>query len=779
MKRLLYFIIFISNFTYSQVSKPQHDPPEIINKYTEVLLFDECNNAINVMNDSLFNVGDTVLLIQMKGAVIDTSNTASFGTILDYKNAGNYEFNYISSKSGNKLAFKNRLTKTYDIPSGVVQLIRVPFLTNPNFFGGLTCMRWDGTKGGVLAVITKNGLTCSWDIDVSGMGFRGGEGYNAVLPLSNCFETNYNYPAANQLAAFKGESIASISQNISKGKGSSAGGGGGGLSHNSGGGGGGNAGSGGFGGYQSDTCGNAPFDNRGVGGKNLLYNASANKIFMGGGGGAGHADNTGLNFPQPGGGAGGGIAIIITDSLYMYTHKILSIGNDGQYCYSPDCNDGMGGAGAGGTILMVINKIIDTVTIQTNGGNGAHVLGSIASGGKVGPGGGVGGGAFFINSSSLPANATLINNYGINGHLAANSLNPWGATSGTSGLNFFNLVLPFDTVLFKSNIDSVRISDSLLSCNSFNFKGFAFTNLNPITSWYWDFNDGNTALTQNTTHDYLTGNTFSVKLIATDINGCKDSITDIINSKIVFIDAGQNSSLCSNTAVSVTLNGSGTGIYSWTPAQYLNDSTQLNPIATIDTTTTFYFSITSTGNNCQVKDSVKIVVNASPVLSISKSNDINCNLPYTKLNVTGASQYLWSPASSLNSNSIHNPIANPSITTTYFVTGTNNNGCNAKDSITVIADFSIGNILLPNSFTPNGDGLNDCYGISYYRDIQNLTFIIYNRFGEKVFETKNAAECWDGNYKGQQLDQGNYVYYLRAKTLCKEVIKKGSVLLVR
>ena len=97
MKRLIFLFILISNVTYGQIldhavpnskkntiNRPQHEPPEIINAYTEVLLLDECNNSIKVQNDSAFNVGDTVLLIQMKGAIIDTSNTAAFGTIIDY-----------------------------------------------------------------------------------------------------------------------------------------------------------------------------------------------------------------------------------------------------------------------------------------------------------------------------------------------------------------------------------------------------------------------------------------------------------------------------------------------------------------------------------------------------------------------------------------------------------------------------------------------------------------------------------------------------------------------
>ena len=79
MKKFLSFIILISNFTYSQVNRPDHDPPETINAYAAVLAFDICTNTITVSDAARFNPGDTVLMIQMKGAIMDTSNTPAFG----------------------------------------------------------------------------------------------------------------------------------------------------------------------------------------------------------------------------------------------------------------------------------------------------------------------------------------------------------------------------------------------------------------------------------------------------------------------------------------------------------------------------------------------------------------------------------------------------------------------------------------------------------------------------------------------------------------------------
>ncbi len=930
MRFFSFFIILVSNFAYSQViNRPQHDPPETINKYTAVLAFDICTNTITVSDATEFNAGDTVLLIQMKGAIIDTSNTAAFGTVLDYGNAGNYEFNFISAKSGNQLTFKNKLTRTYDIPNGVVQLVRIPKYKSAYFSGGLVPLAWDGATGGIVCVYASLSINSVENIDASNRGFRGAAGYNASS--STCNQNNYYYPASSQFAALKGESIGSVPQNMLKGKGSFAGAGGGGNSHNSGGGGGGNGGAGGNGGNQSDSCNPAPFNNGGIGGKSLQYNSAVNKIFMGSGGGGGHVENAAY---APPGGAGGGIIIIITGDLDLLGERIIADGENGINCTSLACNDGSSGGGAGGTILLSVANVLTPVNMECKGGQGANMYGSIVPGGRAGPGGGGGGGVLYSKGNALPANITYVADGGANGVIQQDANNAWGATAGTAGINFFNLILPYDTVLFKPNIDSVRIQDSVAYCNNVQFTGLGFTNTYPVASWQWYFGDGGTANSQNAIHNYNAVGNYNVKLVVTDINGCKDSITTSINTAGAMIaDAGTDSSLCAGGPVSIVLNGNGTGSYSWSPAAVFNNNTLQNPTATINTTTKFYLTV-SNGTGCSAVDSVTIMINKNPLvktlkdtsicknatliltttgavnynwspgiyvsdstvaspqyidtaahtlfvsgidlngcmatdtikvdvktpttfiappgkttcmgkpvqlngnngnafqyvwspafylsdpnikdpvanppvttaytvtitdnacnysssfavnatvlplpfINATKSNDINCNKPFAQLKASAASAYTWAPAYALSNSSIANPIANPAITTTYFVTAADSNGCTNTDSVTLMVNFVNSGILLPNSFTPNGDGNNDCFGIRYYRDVQDLEFVIYNRYGITVFETHNAAACWNGRYKGQPADPGSYVYFIRAKTLCGNVVKKGSVMLLR
>jgi gliding motility-associated-like protein len=831
----------------------------IINAYTPVLGYEPCGNKITVENAGPFNIGDTVLMIQMKGAVIDSNNNASFGTITNYNNAGNYEYNYVKGKSGNVIELKNIFLRNYSIPAGKVQLIRVPYYQNANVITTLTCLPWDGNKGGVLVMNIAGDLTLNANIDVSGKGFRGGVGFNIQNSSLNCHQNSYfglgpNNPAAGE----KGESIALLSNNLLCGKGSPAGGGGGALGHNSGGGGGGNGGVGGFGGYQLHACGNAPFDNRGIGGKALAYNSSTNKIFLGSGGGAGQADNVG-NTPSSGGN-GGGIIIIQSNRLLSNGRKIHNNGTNGVPCTMPpsvDCHDGMGGGGAGGTVLLSINQFVDNSTIENIGGNGANMIGSVPLGGKIGAGGGGGGGLLFLKASALPANISNTNTGGLNGVLTTDNNNPWGATPGQSGTTLFNLVLPFTSELFKPNIDSVRIKDSLVTCSNFDLKGLGFINREPIATWEWHFGDGGTANTQNTTHNYLTPGNYTIKLIVTDINGCKDSITRDVMASIMTMDAGPADTICETASITLQSTANGASSYSWTPTTGLNNPSILNPVAS-PTATTTYFLTTTNAAGCILTDSVRIEVRASsgfsinppldlcinntvqllaaggdlytwspaasldnasianpiasplssthytvnivdtlcgfsstlstnitvrplPIVNASKSNDLDCSTTQSQLNATGALDYLWSPAATLNNPAISSPIARPITNTSYLVTGTDLYGCINKDSVTVlVTKQNKGGYLMPTAFTPNNDGLNDCYGIKYWGAIQNLEFSIYNRWGQRVFFTTNPTVCWDGTVAGVKQNPGVFVFMIKARTECEpNVFQKGTFVLIR
>jgi len=90
-----------------------------------------------------------------------------------------------------------------------------------------------------------------------------------------------------------------------------------------------------------------------------------------------------------------------------------------------------------------------------------------------------------------------------------------------------------------------------------------------------------------------------------------------------------------------------------------------------------------------------------------------------------------------------------------------------------------GELFVPNAFSPDNNGENDMECV-YGRCIEKLYFAIYDRWGEKVFETTDLKQCWDGSYKGKQMNTAVFVYYLKATlTTGEEITKKGNISLLR
>ena len=266
----------------------------------------------------------------------------------------------------------------------------------------------------------------------------------------------------------------------------------------------------------------------------------------------------------------------------------------------------------------------------------------------------------------------------------------------------------------------------------------------------------------------------------TDINTCQstDSVRIDLRPDPVF-SVTSAAAICTNG--SVRLQASGGNTYLWQPSAGLNFTNIPNPLASPTTTTPY--SVTITENACNQSQTLNttVTVNPFPQVIAFKSNDIDCSNDRSQLSATGASQYSWSPASTLSNPSIANPISTPTATTDYIVKGTDVNGCAANDTISVkVLSENKGGYLMPTAFTPNKDGLNDCYRVSHWGIIENIEFSIYNRWGQLVFFTKDATQCWDGTFKGLPQDPGVFVYMVKANTSCeKNIFRKGTFVLIR
>lgn len=170
-------------------------------------------------------------------------------------------------------------------------------------------------------------------------------------------------------------------------------------------------------------------------------------------------------------------------------------------------------------------------------------------------------------------------------------------------------------------------------------------------------------------------------------------------------------------------------------------------------------------------------------LNIIKSNDIDCENKVTELSIEDFAfeKLIWSPNNNIDNLEGKLVKVNPKESTTYYITATDTLGCIYNDSILVLVNAidSIG--FFPNVFTPNNDGANDCLPINSMARLLSVDFVVFNRWGDKVFETTNTNLCWRGiTNNGEELPVGVYYYILNGKTECDQSVNfHGSITIIR
>jgi gliding motility-associated-like protein len=299
------------------------------------------------------------------------------------------------------------------------------------------------------------------------------------------------------------------------------------------------------------------------------------------------------------------------------------------------------------------------------------------------------------------------------------------------------------------------------------------------TSYMWNPDPSLSNLNTNNPVATPTGNSTYYFTVYDQFNcSTSDSIKLRIRPLPVF-NVNADNTICLGQAV--TLSSSGGDQYFWQPTTGISNNLLSNPIASPVSTTLYTVKIIESICKDSASLTTKINVFPLPEVHASSSNDINCNLPSSQLKAIGAITYLWQPGAGLSDSLIGNPIANVNKSTFFTVKGTDGNGCSNYDTV-LVAAVKAGDLLftLPNAFTPNGDGKNDCFGLKRFTGLfQGLQFSIYNRLGQRIFYSTNPADCWDGTYKGKMQDPGGFVYILKASSFCGVIFKKGVVMLIR
>jgi gliding motility-associated-like protein len=195
-------------------------------------------------------------------------------------------------------------------------------------------------------------------------------------------------------------------------------------------------------------------------------------------------------------------------------------------------------------------------------------------------------------------------------------------------------------------------------------------------------------------------------------------------------------------------------------------------------------AVNSTG--CSDTTTKTIYVNPLPVVNMPGQMTVQNGFPVTipATYSPNTINWSWSPLPGLSCTNCPTPDAGPKFNTTYIVTFTDDNGCTNAGSIEIIVICKNGNLFIPNTFSPNGDGSNDRFyprgkGLERVRSLR-----IFNRWGEVVFEKRefpvnDPLSGWDGTFKGKKPQADVYVYQVEVFCENGDIIRiNGNIALI-
>ncbi len=470
----------------------------------------------------------------------------------------------------------------------------------------------------------------------------------------------------------------------------------------------------------------------------------------------------------------------------------IELTSDGGYIVAGGTN----GFGAGGTdvYLIKIDSIGNVLWSKAYGGTGDDYGNAL----KV-----TSDGSYIIMGSTNSFGAGDLDIYLIktdsNGNSDCNYMNANTQVSSGSIVNNITMLVTSGTTTTNTTImvTSPSSSDSNLCNIEADFftadtiicEGdcIDFTDLSTgdsITGWAWTFWG---ATPGSSTDQYPTGicydtvGTYDVMLIATSASDTDILVkTAYINvvANTLNVNLGSDTAICSGD--NITLDAGAATAYSWSTG----GTTQTIVVNTVGT---YRVTVTDTVG-CQDADTINVTFLPAMVMSVAFNDTIICEGESVQLSAGGGDTYLWKPSAGLSQTDINNPVATPVDTITVYTVIVNDTCSIDSVEVTITlrnCDTIASNLFVPNAFSPNGDGDNDVLFIRG-SGIKEMTFIIYNRWGEKVFQLAisnyqlSIDNGWDGTYKGKKVSEGVYVYYLEATGIDgEEYFQKGNITLIR
>lgn len=338
----------------------------------------------------------------------------------------------------------------------------------------------------------------------------------------------------------------------------------------------------------------------------------------------------------------------------------------------------------------------------------------------------------------------------------------------TQTINLFvesNVNLPF---IALDNITNISCNGSLSGSISITVTGGA-----PPYSYLWS----NSSTQQDLIN--VAAGTYYIDL--TDDHGCFVTDTFIISQPTPIVVASTVIPIdCINGTlgtIEVSASG-GNGPYTYFWPEFNSTADSITGIPSGP-----HILVVTDASGCTHTDTIDLAKIGDLVVTATPSQsyvNIGTEVPLT---ATGTSFYTWTSGEYLSCVTCSNPVSTPLSSITYVVTGYNADGCSGRDTVVIDIFVDCEGIAFPNIFSPDGRGpeVNNTFGvIGTIPCVDEYMLLVFNRWGEQVFESQDPTVKWDGNFHGKPQNSGVYFFRSDMKLIDgTEVKKSGNITLVR
>lgn len=343
------------------------------------------------------------------------------------------------------------------------------------------------------------------------------------------------------------------------------------------------------------------------------------------------------------------------------------------------------------------------------------------------------------------------------------------------------------------DLPDALISANLTSCTSKSYTFNSYSTQNNI--FKWDFGPGSTIVDAGADGSFIvsfnSSGTKTIKLTIYNTLGQSHTTTTTIDVPNLIVPDQPNivadkPVYCPGDVMHLSTTVVTGLTYQWTGPDNFTASTPAIDIPITNTYVAGTYYLSTSNTQCQSTASTYTpIVGVNPVAAFTSapSTPITLIIPAVISFInqsTSASSYLWDFGDGSTSTDI-NPQHTYTTNGTFHVKLTAINPTTCAVSVTE-GDYIIkfGNVIfIPNTFTPNADGINDKFGVSI-TNLKTYHIQIFNRYGGLVFESRDASNLWDGHQKGNDLPVGTYYYVINALGLDDNDIKQaGWVSLIR